>query len=186
MRLRQQQQQKQQQTKQQHQHALVRLLAAPAASHLRCNPLPAPRQVQRGMASTSGAPPLPATATDARKAFVVDAIAAAISPPKFKVCASPRALVATCGCCAVCVKTKHVTPDASCAVLHTQAAYADALARDDGGAIAAFLDSPVVQLLQVSVAHATTGLPKLRLTNTPDFPPGCSQQVNVERPYCVS
>lgn len=57
-----------------------------------------------------------------------------------------------------------------------QAAYADYLAKDDSGAIAAFLDDPSTSLLQVSLAKSVGQL-QVRLANAAEFPKGCFYQV---------
>lgn len=71
--------------------------------------------------------------------------------------------------------TLHVA-QATCYVC-LQAAYATHLAKDENGAIAAFLDDPGRRLLQVSVAKAAGGQLQLRLANSADFPQGCFYQV---------
>lgn len=59
-----------------------------------------------------------------------------------------------------------------------QDTYALYLARDDGGAIAAFLDDGRVSTLQASVArNAANGQMAVRLTNSTDFPVGCQYQI---------
>lgn len=61
---------------------------------------------------------------------------------------------------------------------HTQPAYAEYLAKDDSGAIAAFLDDSSTSLLQVSLAKsAGSGQLAVRLANTAAFPKGCFYQV---------
>jgi hypothetical protein len=58
-----------------------------------------------------------------------------------------------------------------------QAAYADYLAKDDSGAIAAFLDDPSTSLLQVSLAKSGNGQLQVRLANAAEFPKACFYQV---------
>lgn len=58
-----------------------------------------------------------------------------------------------------------------------QAAYADYLAKDESGAIAAFLDDPSTSLLQISLAKSGSGQLQVRLSNSANFPKGCFYQV---------
>ncbi len=58
-----------------------------------------------------------------------------------------------------------------------QEAYAQYIAKDDSGAISAFLDDGGVRMLQAAVAKAANGQVQVRLTNAADFPQGCCYQV---------
>lgn len=65
-------------------------------------------------------------------------------------------------------------------ILVAQAAYAEYLAKDDSGAIAAFLDDPSTSLLQISLAKSGNGQLQVRLANAAEFPKGCFYQVRLQ------
>lgn len=91
---------------------------------------------------------------DARRAFVVDVIAGAIAPAGQKVRSSAASAAA--GPAAE-QRSAGLRCNRAAAAVARQAAYADCIARDDSGAIAAFLDDASTSLLQASAdADATS------------------------------
>jgi len=103
---------------------------------------------------------------DTRKSFVVDIIAGAIAPQQQKVINMGQTQPPQ--------PTVQGLMDPGDGL---QAAYADYLAKDDSGAIAAFLDDPSTSLLQISLAKSGSGQLQVRLANSADFPKGCFYQV---------
>lgn len=103
---------------------------------------------------------------DVRKAFVVDIIAGAIAPQQQKV-----------GCLNVSSTYGMIQSQPVTVAVAWQAAYADHFAKDESGAIAAFLDHPGISLLQVSLAKSASGQLQIRMTTSADFPKGCLYQV---------